>query len=57
MLADDILAGAVDCDQGRPTDDISVLVVAVRPALPDADDVRRLSVDFPIRVKRTFSHE
>jgi serine phosphatase RsbU (regulator of sigma subunit) len=46
-LADSLLACAVELDQGRPADDVSVLVVSVvgrnRP-----DDVRRLSVRFPL---------
>jgi serine phosphatase RsbU (regulator of sigma subunit) len=55
-LADTLLATAVEYDQGRPADDISVVVVTVSPAPPDSDGVRRLSVGFPARVKRTFSH-
>lgn len=49
--ADAILSAAVESDHGRPCDDISVVVVAVQPASPGTDGVRRLSVDFPIRVK------
>jgi serine phosphatase RsbU (regulator of sigma subunit) len=51
-LADAILATAVACDQGRPVDDISVVVVTVSLASPNGDGVRRLSVSFPVRVKR-----
>jgi serine phosphatase RsbU (regulator of sigma subunit) len=51
-LADAILATAVACDQGRPVDDISVVVMTVSPALPNGDGVRRLSVSFPARVRR-----
>ena len=51
-LADAILATAVAYDQGRPVDDISVVVVAVSRAVPNGDGVRRLSVSFPARVKR-----
>jgi serine phosphatase RsbU (regulator of sigma subunit) len=51
-LADTILAQAIASDQGRPGDDISVLVLAVLPAAQDADDVRRMAVDLAIRVKR-----
>lgn len=47
-LADALLEHAVAADQGRPRDDISVLVVAVIPR-NDGDDVRRMSVSFPIR--------
>jgi serine phosphatase RsbU (regulator of sigma subunit) len=56
VLADTILTTAVECDQGRPADDISVVVVTVSPAPPGSDGVRRLSVGFPARVKRIFSH-
>jgi len=46
-LADTILEQAVALDQGRPADDISVLVLHV---VPDEEDtaVRRLSVSFPV---------
>jgi serine phosphatase RsbU (regulator of sigma subunit) len=47
-LADSLLERAVAADQNRPRDDISVLVVAVIPRDSD-DDVRRLSVSFPLR--------
>jgi serine phosphatase RsbU (regulator of sigma subunit) len=56
VLADTLLAKAVDCDRGRPVDDISVVVVTVSAEPTDSDGVRRLSVGFPARVKRTFSH-
>jgi len=52
-IADAILAEAIACDEGRPGDDISVLVVAVRPARADDLGVRRMMVRFPIRVKGT----
>ena len=51
-LADAILARAIELDQGRPSDDISVVAVSVVAAPPDADDVRRMSVCLPIWVKR-----
>ena len=51
VIADAVLAEAVACDQGRPGDDISVLVVAVLPDESDGDGARRLSVVFPIRVR------
>lgn len=51
-IADALLARAVACDQGRPSDDISVVVVSVTLAPPDVDAVRRLMVDFPVRVRR-----
>jgi serine phosphatase RsbU (regulator of sigma subunit) len=46
-LADDLLARAVELDQGRPSDDISVVVVSIVDRI-QPDDVRRLSVRFPI---------
>jgi serine phosphatase RsbU (regulator of sigma subunit) len=46
-LADEILARAVALDQGRPGDDISVLVVAVTPQQRE-NGVRRLTVSFPV---------
>jgi serine phosphatase RsbU (regulator of sigma subunit) len=50
-IADAILAQAVTCDQGRPGDDISVLVVAVLPDPANSDGARRMSAVFPIRVR------
>jgi serine phosphatase RsbU (regulator of sigma subunit) len=47
LLADAILARAVELDRGRPNDDTSVLVVRVVPRA-DSDNARRLSVRFPI---------
>lgn len=47
VLADALLARAVELDQGRPQDDISVVVISVVPRR-QADDVRRMSVRFPI---------
>lgn len=46
-LADALLGRAVELDQGRPCDDISVVVLAVSPR-QQPDDVRRMSVRFPI---------
>jgi serine phosphatase RsbU (regulator of sigma subunit) len=46
-LADALLGHAVELDQGRPGDDITVLVVSV-VALQQLDEVRRLSARFPI---------
>lgn len=50
VLADTILGRAVDADQGRPGDDISVVVVAVLASTAGSDDVRRMTVRLPIRV-------
>jgi serine phosphatase RsbU (regulator of sigma subunit) len=46
-LADSLLARAVELERGRPGDDVSVVVVSVVPR-SESDDVRRLSVRFPI---------
>jgi serine phosphatase RsbU (regulator of sigma subunit) len=46
-LADALLVRAVELDQGRPGDDISVAVVSVVTP-QQVDEVRRLSVRFPI---------
>lgn len=46
-LADGLLARAVELDQGRPTDDVSVVVFSVVPR-EQLSDVRRMLVRFPI---------
>jgi serine phosphatase RsbU (regulator of sigma subunit) len=46
-LADGLLARAVELDQGRPADDVSVVALSVIPRI-QPDDVRRLSVRFPL---------
>lgn len=46
-LADAILAEAVARDQGRPRDDMSVLVVGLLPRVSE-DPARRLTVRFPL---------
>ncbi len=46
-LADELLAHAVALDEGRPADDISVLVIKVAPS--SGDDVRRMNVRLPIQ--------
>ena len=46
-LADALLNRAVELDQGRPGDDVSVVVISVVPRC-QPDDVRRLSVRLPI---------
>jgi serine phosphatase RsbU (regulator of sigma subunit) len=48
-LADRLLAEAVEMDDGRPRDDISVVVVAVKQRAESADDVRRLGGRLPLR--------
>ena len=46
-IADTLLAEAVERDNGRPRDDISVLVTAVSPK--QGDDVRRLDAHLPLK--------
>jgi serine phosphatase RsbU (regulator of sigma subunit) len=46
-LADGLLARAVELDQGRPGDDVSVVALSVLARI-QPDDVRRLSVRFPL---------
>jgi serine phosphatase RsbU (regulator of sigma subunit) len=45
-LADSLLAHAVNLDEGRPADDISVVVLKVRTI--NGDKVRRMSVRLPL---------
>lgn len=45
-IADALLSDALQADQGRPSDDISVLVVAVLSG--EEDGVRRMSLSLPI---------
>jgi serine phosphatase RsbU (regulator of sigma subunit) len=44
--ADALLKRALDLDEGRPSDDISILVASVGP--PKNGDVRRLNVRIPL---------
>ncbi len=46
-LADAVLARAIELDQKRPQDDMSVLVLALLP-LQATDPARRLTVRFPV---------
>jgi serine phosphatase RsbU (regulator of sigma subunit) len=46
-MADAILERAVKLDRGRPSDDISILVVAIVPKARE-DSARRMTVSFPI---------
>jgi len=48
QVADGILARAVALDEGRPADDTSVLVVAVRQAPDESLRVRRMAATFPL---------
>jgi serine phosphatase RsbU (regulator of sigma subunit) len=45
-LADSLLAHAVNLDEGRPADDVSVVVLKVRTS--NGDQVRRMSVRLPL---------
>ncbi len=47
-IADRLLMLAVEMDDGRPRDDISVLVVSVKQRPPGQDDVRRVSGRLPL---------
>ncbi|MGE5252184.1 MAG: hypothetical protein ACM3QS_18430, partial [Bacteroidota bacterium] len=49
-LADALLAHAVRLDENRPADDISVVVIKVMPLA--GDDVRRMTIRLPIRLKK-----
>jgi serine phosphatase RsbU (regulator of sigma subunit) len=46
-LADSLLAHAINLDEGRPADDVSVVVLKVRTS-NDGDRVRRMSVRLPL---------
>lgn len=46
-MADALLSHAIRLDEGRPADDISVVVIKVSPH--DGDEVRRLNVRLPFR--------
>jgi serine phosphatase RsbU (regulator of sigma subunit) len=46
LWADALLKRALDLDEGRPSDDISILVASVGP--PKNGDVRRLNVRIPL---------
>jgi serine phosphatase RsbU (regulator of sigma subunit) len=45
-VADSLLSCALELDDGRPTDDITVAVVRISPR--DSDEIRRMTVNFPI---------
>jgi len=45
--ADRLLAEALDCDEHRPSDDISILIVAVLPR-QGSDEARRMLVRMPL---------
>lgn len=45
-IADTLLNDAINLDQGRPNDDMSVVVLRVLPS--DADSIRRMTVRLPV---------
>jgi serine phosphatase RsbU (regulator of sigma subunit) len=45
-IADSLLSAAIDMDDGRPSDDISVLVLAIHEI--EESQTRRLSLSFPL---------
>lgn len=47
LIADTIMDKALELDQNRPVDDISVVVLQTNPN--DGDEIRRLTVRLPIR--------
>jgi serine phosphatase RsbU (regulator of sigma subunit) len=47
MIADKLLSRAIELDQGRPADDISVVVLRVGKLIQE-DGIRRLSVRLPL---------
>jgi serine phosphatase RsbU (regulator of sigma subunit) len=48
-LADGLLAAALELDQGRPQDDITVVVLqTVERAVDDKPQIRRMRVSFPV---------
>ena len=49
-LAESILARAIALEQGRPGDDLSVLVMAIVPEEGE-DEIRRMTVRFPIEIR------
>lgn len=47
QIADELIKKAIDLDQGRPADDISIVVLFVSP-FANEDEIRRMSVILPI---------
>jgi serine phosphatase RsbU (regulator of sigma subunit) len=48
-LAERVLGEALTRDEGRPNDDMSVLVLSVAPSSTEGTPVRRLTMHFPLR--------
>jgi serine phosphatase RsbU (regulator of sigma subunit) len=53
IIADALLAQAMRLDQGRPNDDMSVVVLRVQPQ--EADQVRRMTVRLPVPPTYSFN--
>jgi serine phosphatase RsbU (regulator of sigma subunit) len=53
QIADILLAHAIQLDQGRPNDDMSV--VALKVVAADTDQIRRMSVRLPVPPTTSFS--
>jgi hypothetical protein len=49
LIANQLLQHAIDLDQGRPADDMSVVILRVTP-LSSEDHIRTLSIRLPITV-------
>jgi serine phosphatase RsbU (regulator of sigma subunit) len=47
-IADNILTRAMEMDNGRPNDDMSVLVLATKARDEDAPKIRRMELTFPL---------
>ncbi len=52
-IADNLLAQAIRLDQGRPNDDMSIVVLRV--VARETDDIRRMSVQLPVPRIKPFS--
>jgi serine phosphatase RsbU (regulator of sigma subunit) len=52
MIADALLAQAIRLDQGRPNDDMSVVVLRVQPQ--ETDQVRRMMIRLPVPPTYSF---
>ena len=51
-IADSILLQAIELDRGRPNDDMSVMVLGVRPVEDEQRKIRRMHVTFPLEELR-----
>jgi len=47
-MAEQILVRAIEMDQGRPNDDMSVMVIAAQPRDEEAPKIRRQTMSFPM---------